>query len=347
MSHCPAHLLPVLRQLSADYFLSGEQVAQRLGCSRATVHNAIQAALGLEFAVHAVRGRGYRLARPVSWLEPARLTAACAADGVTLRVLDSLTSTNAALMAWAAGEGVAAELQITPQRAPHRAAVVAEWQSQGRGRRGRQWLAGLGGGLTFSFLWRSARPAAQLSGLSLAVGVALVRGLRSFGLPAAQVKWPNDIQVGGAKLAGILIELANDKSASDMLAPSSVVIGIGLNVSDGACLTKRLEQPVTDVSAQRAASSGLIDRNELLLHIVRALDVALARFEVAGFAPFQDEWQACHAHQGRPVNILHSQGEVTQGIALGVNHHGALLLETAAGVTALHAGEVSLRAQIL
>jgi BirA family biotin operon repressor/biotin-[acetyl-CoA-carboxylase] ligase len=131
---------------------------------------------------------------------------------------DQLASTNATLLHWAA------------HAAPQRSLVCAEWQGQGRGRRGRSWQSGLGDGLTFSYLWRSARPAAQLSGLSLAVGVALVEGLRAFGLIHAQVKWPNDILIGGAKLAGVLIELASDSLSNDVLAPCSAVIGIGLNL---------------------------------------------------------------------------------------------------------------------
>jgi BirA family biotin operon repressor/biotin-[acetyl-CoA-carboxylase] ligase len=177
-----------------------------------------------------------------------------------LQHFDQIASTNAQMLDWAARDA--------PERAPQRALICAEWQSQGRGRRGRDWYAGLGGGLMFSFLWRSTRPAAQLSGLSLAVGVALVEGLREFGLAGARVKWPNDIQVAGAKLAGVLIELASDKLASDVLAPSTAVIGIGLNVSGGESLSQRVGQPVTDLSAHLSAHLGHVDRNQLLLCLV-------------------------------------------------------------------------------
>lgn len=333
MNLLPAQLLPALRQLSAETFLSGEQIAQRLGCSRATVNNAMRAAREAGITVHAVHGRGYRLASPVSWLDAGRLSPVFAEQGITLRLLDQVASTNALMLEWAA-------LGELP-RAPHRALVSTEWQTHGRGRRGRDWHASLGGGLMFSFLWRSNRPAAQLSGLSLAVGVALVKGLRQMGLVGAEVKWPNDIQIAGAKLAGVLIELASDKLSSDVLGPSTAVIGVGINVAGGEALTGQTGRPVTDLRSHQ----GPVDRNTLLQCLIAELDMNLARFERDGFTAFQADWHACHAHQGQPVSIQPSQGEVISGVALGVDMEGALLLQTHAGLRTFHSGEVSLRAE--
>lgn len=337
MNLLPAQLLPALRQLSAETFLSGEQIAQRLGCSRATVNNAMRAAREAGVDVHAVHGRGYRLASPVSWLDASRLAPVFAAQGITLRHLDQVASTNALMLEWAAsGEA---------PRAPHRALISTEWQARGRGRRGRDWHASLGGGLMFSFLWRSSRPAAQLSGLSLAVGVALVKGLRQMGLAGAEVKWPNDIQIAGAKLAGVLIELASDKFSSDVfvsdvLGPSTAVIGVGINVAGGEELTHQTGRPVTDLRAHQ----GPVDRNMLLQCLIAELDTNLARFERNGFAAFHADWHACHAHQGQPVSIQPGQGAAISGVALGVDTEGALLLQTHAGIRTFHSGEVSLRA---
>jgi BirA family biotin operon repressor/biotin-[acetyl-CoA-carboxylase] ligase len=336
MNVLPLQTLPVLRLLSYDEFFSGEAIAKRLNCSRGTVHNAIRAAQEAGFRVHAVHGRGYRLAAPVSWLDADQLHHEFEQRGIRLQHFDQIASTNAQMLDWAARDA--------PERAPQRALICAEWQSQGRGRRGRDWYAGLGGGLMFSFLWRSTRPAAQLSGLSLAVGVALVEGLREFGLAGARVKWPNDIQVAGAKLAGVLIELASDKLASDVLAPSTAVIGIGLNVSGGEALSQRVGQPVTDLSAHLSAPLGRVDRNELLLRLVTALDSALTLFEREGFAAFHAAWHAIHAHQAQPICLQLGYGEAINGIALGVDAQGALQVETGSGIQTFHSGEVSLRA---
>lgn len=312
----------VLRHLSHDEFVSGAAIARSLGCSRATVHNALQAAAELGVQIHAVQGRGYRLAQPMDWLAPARLTEALAATGMTLRFFERLDSTNTYL------------LEAARNGASHRTVALAEWQTRGRGRRGRSWQTGSGDSLTFSLLWRSQRPVAELSGLSLAVGLMLTRVLWRLGLSQAQVKWPNDIVVQGAKLAGILIELSGD-----MLGPSAAVIGVGINLAGSRALGESLGLPITDL--RRHLES--VDRNALFLELVQALDQGLTRFEEVGFAAFQQAWNEAHAHRNQEVDILTGQAGPISGLALGVDAQGALLLQTPAGLQRFHAGEVSLR----
>ena len=212
--------------------------------------------------------------------------------------------------------------------------AIAEWQTHGRGRRGRTWLAPLGNGLAFSLLWRSGRPAAELSGLSLAVGVSLVGALNGLGLMQAKVKWPNDIIVDGAKLAGVLIELSGD-----MLGPSAAVIGVGINLHGGDELSQFVGQAVTDISSHLDQ----VNRNEVFVTLLTALDEGLARFEHAGFAAFREEWNICHAFHECTVDVLIGQGERITGLAKGVDELGALLLETQGGLRRFHSGEVSLR----
>lgn len=319
--------MEVLRQLSQEEFLSGEAIARQLGCSRATVHNAVREAHDMGIVVHAVKGRGYRLAQSISWLDPIRLEQELALKEIQFHCFEHVGSTNTFLL-HQAGMG-----------APHRTVAATELQSEGRGRRGRSWLTGLGNGLAFSFLWRSGRPAAELSGLSLAVGAILVEALWRMGLTLARVKWPNDIVVEGKgtpKLAGVLIELSGD-----MLGPSAAVIGLGINFMGGDALTRALGQPVTDISTYL----GQVDRNEALLSLLAALDEGLDRFEREGFAAFHEQWEACHAHQGRDVSVLTGHGGRITGQALGVDAYGALLLQTPEGVRRFHSGEVSLRGE--
>jgi len=312
----------VLQRLSHEAFTSGESVASLLGCSRATVHNALQEAGKLGIVVHAVQGRGYRLAAPMDWLDPGRLKASLEARGIHFHYFERTASTNTFLLEEARRDG------------RHRTAAVAEWQTEGRGRRGRSWQGSLGNSLTFSFLWRSARPAAELSGLSLAVGTVLVGALQRLGLGRARVKWPNDIVVEGEKLAGVLIELSGD-----VLGPSAAVIGVGINLRGSESLTQALGQPVTDLCRHL----GQVDRNALFLALVQSLDESLALFEREGFAPFHRAWDGCHAHHEQQVDILSGPGERISGVALGVDEQGALLLKTPAGVRRFHSGEVSLR----
>ncbi len=319
-------MMRVLRELSAARFRSGEEIAQRLSLSRATVHNVLAEARALGLELHSVTGRGYRLVEPVVWLDEEVLQAALGPRGFGIRVADQVDSTNARLLQQAR-EGLA-----------HKQALVAEWQQAGRGRRGRSWQAVPGGALLFSVLWRFDRPIAALSGLSLVVGLALVRALRGMGLAEAEMKWPNDILWRGRKLAGLLIELEGD-----MLSPGSAVIGLGLNIRLPDAMKGSIDQPVADLFE----ALGEIDRNRILTAILVALDSTLVEFELGGFSDLKAEWQRAHAYQGQAVRVLRGSteapGEVLHGVVHGVDNQGALLLDTPQGRMTLHSGEVTVR----
>lgn len=310
----------VLKLLSAEAFRSGEEISDALGLSRASVHNLVERARRLGVEIHAVRGRGYRLAVPYSWLDQDALAAA-ERHGFEVALQGDVDSTNSRLLA------------LAQQGQAHKSVLAAEWQSGGRGRRGRHWQASLGGGLTFSLLWRFNRPLTALSGLSLAIGVGLARALRGLGLAGVGVKWPNDILVDGAKLAGILIE-----THGDMLGAATAVIGIGLNVRPQTVQADYAATSVEEVLGRP------VDRNALLLALLHELDTVLKTFDGQGFAPFRDEWQALHVWQGRPVRVLAGPAPALEGTAVGVDEAGVLLLATADGVRAIHSGEVSVRA---
>ena len=316
-------LLAVLGLLNADRFISGEAIAARVGISRAAVHGLVRQAAAHGVHVHSVRGRGYRLARPLELLDEGRLAASLAPLGLHVLCLPEVDSTNARLLALATGG------------APHGTLLAAEWQTCGRGRRGRHWLGVLGASLAFSLLWRFERPLAQLSGLSLAVGVALVRAMRALGAAGVGLKWPNDVLLGEDKLAGILIELSGD-----MLGPAAAVIGIGINLRAGEQLTGQLRVPVADLET---ACGRRLDRNAALAAVARELAGVLEVFDRHGFAAFRDEWLAWHAWQGRPVDVLGADGRVLQGLAVGVDDQGALLLDTGGGIQPILSGDLSLR----
>lgn len=316
--------LAVLRLLRPDAFRSGEEISRRLGLSRASVHNAVMRARELGTEIHAVRGQGYRLARPCTWLDAERLQTALGKRGFSIAVHDQVDSTNSRLLA------------LSQEGAAHKTVLAAEWQSGGRGRRGRTWHGQLGGSLTFSLLWRFNRPLTGLSGLSLVVGLALARVVRELGAPAG-VKWPNDLLVDGRKLAGILIE-----TQGDMLGAASAVIGIGVNVQAGAEVAAAAGAALTDLG-ELLDPNPPPDRNRLLAAILAGLDRLLPEFDRDGFAPFVAAWQDAHVWQDRTVCAQHPSGTAQCGRARGVDADGALLLETAGGIVRIHAGEVSLR----
>jgi len=313
----------VLRELSAAEFRSGEAIAARLAISRASVHNAVNEARALGVEIHAVRGRGYRLGRPFDWLDCARMQQEGRAANFKVDCVDQVDSTNSRLLAMAAGPDM------------HRRVLVTEWQSAGRGRRGRRWLAAPGDSLTFSVLWRFQRPLTALSGLSLAVGLALWRVLRGFGLGGLSLKWPNDLLLDEGKLAGILIE-----TQGDVLSGATAVIGIGLNVRARLALRAEAAQPLAALADRMPE---VPTRSELMLSLLESLDSVLSRFDATGFAPFVDEWIEAQAWTGRSVELVEAGDVRYSGILVGVDALGQLIIDTPAGRRTIHSGELSLR----
>lgn len=217
--------------------------------------------------------------------------------------------------------------------APSGTVIVADRQSAGRGRRGRSWFSEPEASLTFSLLWRFSGPLARLSGLSLAVGVGLARGLENLGAQGICLKWPNDVLLrdGYAKLAGILVELSADRRGTQ------AIIGIGLNLAPPA---GELPQPAAGLNQALNAAP---ERHAVLAAILLELHRVLETFAVDGFLGLKTAWQERHAWQGEPVQILGESSAPLIGRCLGADDDGALLLETASGVERIFSGDVSVR----
>jgi BirA family transcriptional regulator, biotin operon repressor / biotin---[acetyl-CoA-carboxylase] ligase len=227
-------------------------------------------------------------------------------------VVAECASTNTLLLARAEG-------------APSGTVLVAERQTAGRGRMGRQWHAEPEASLTFSLLYKLPRGAVP-SGLSLAVGVAIAEAMRGLDVDGVALKWPNDILRHGRKVAGVLIELSG----------SSAVIGIGINMHLPVDLPD-------DVRASAAALDVDMDRNQLLARLLIALHGVLDTFGSGGFAALRDRWTALNAYAGAPVRVISEFAVPVEGICMGVDVDGALLLETAVCVQRIISGDVSLR----
>jgi BirA family biotin operon repressor/biotin-[acetyl-CoA-carboxylase] ligase len=330
MSSMNTLTFPILKLLADGKFHSGEAIAQHFNVSRTTVWNALQHAEQLDIEVFSVRGRGYKLPQAVTLLDEQAILNAIGKQNTTfkLELHDYIESTNTYLM------------QKVSTHQAHATCVAAHLQSQGRGRRGRTWHAGLGASLTFSLLWRFQCGAAALSGLSLAVGIALMRTLHEIGVTRAQLKWPNDVLIVNKnqqreKLAGILIELHGD-----MDGPSAAVIGIGINLNLPASIKQQIDQPVTDLAS---ASAQEIDPNTLLGALLTHLAAVLHDFEQRGFANLRDEWTEHHAYHLQQVRMLMPDGGETVGVVQGIAEDGTLIVETSSGLQRFVSGEISLR----
>ncbi|MEQ1773587.1 MAG: biotin--[acetyl-CoA-carboxylase] ligase [Burkholderiales bacterium] len=315
----------VLRQLADGEFRSGAALGQASGMSRASVWNAVQEIEAAGIDVFSVRGRGYRLAQPLSMLDENNVLQWLGETApFNLKIIDEAASTNTLL------------LQQAQAGVPHASVIAAEWQCAGRGRMNRPWHAAVGGALTFSVLWRFSQGAATLAGLSLAVGLAVVRALEAIGVSGAGLKWPNDVLWRRRKIAGILIEMQGEA-----LGPSAVVIGVGINVRLLPETNTRIDQAAADLETILGQT---VDRNRLLAVLLTELNRVLLEFERAGFQSFREDWQRRHVHQGCAVRLTLPNGARESGVARGVGADGSLLLETARGMRPFHSGDVSLRA---
>ncbi|MFZ2853540.1 MAG: biotin--[acetyl-CoA-carboxylase] ligase [Rhodocyclaceae bacterium] len=241
-------------------------------------------------------------------------------------------------------------LERAAHGAPAGSVIVADRQSAGRGRRGRNWLSSPESSLTFSLLWRFDGGVERLAGLSLAVGVAVARALDACGAEGIALKWPNDILFSAtgtdAKLGGILVELQMERQMERQANRRSMlaVIGIGLNLQLPAASAGH-EAFVYPVAALAQALPQLPDRHDLLAQLLIELAAVLDVFSHAGFAALRDDWQVVHAWQDRSVRLLRDGAVEKEGVCRGADADGALLIETASGVERCLSGDLSLRAR--
>jgi BirA family biotin operon repressor/biotin-[acetyl-CoA-carboxylase] ligase len=321
--------IEMLRMLGGTEFVSGQVIASKLGISRAAVWKRIGKLRESGVRIERQRGRGYRLASPIEPLDGSAILDGLAPDMkariLRIEIFPSVASTSGLLL-----ERLRSGSEV------HGIFVFAEQQTRGRGRRGRQWISPFGRNIYFSFGWMFDHGVARLGGLSLVIGIAVVRALRRFGLADVRLKWPNDLVVGGAKLAGILVDIDGDSSG-----PVSAVIGIGVNCSMPSEFGKEIDQNWTDIEAHCTVA---ISRNALAAQLLSSCVEALDEFCTRGFSPFLPEWNRMDALKGRSVEVAYASGPL-RGLARGVDETGALLLETGDHVVSLSGGEVTVRSR--
>lgn len=319
----------LLHCLSDGEFHSGEALGASLGISRMAVWKHLKGLreAGLEFEI--VRGKGYRLARPRELLDAAQIRSALASETRDvlgdIEVFLELDSTSNWLRERAQQDAASASV------------CLAEMQHGGRGRHGRQWVSPFAANLYLSLLWRSDQCAASLGGLSLAAGIGLMRCLQHFGVHQAGLKWPNDVLVDGAKLAGILVDVSGEVSG-----PCTVVIGVGINVDMPPGAATGIAQAWTDLNS--LTGSAVVSRNRLAATLLDELLPVLQAFDAGGLQPFMEEWRQHDMLAGQPVNVSLPDRTVS-GRACGIDATGALLVETVAGRKRFAAGEASLRSR--
>lgn len=322
----------LIAALADGRFHTGDALGDQFGVTKAAVWKAVRKLREYHLDVHSVRGKGYRLSEPLCLLNAesiqAQLSPARREQLAGLELLHSIDSTNSHALRRVQSGG----LDLSAGRCW---ACLAESQSAGKGRRGRHWVSPFGHNVYLSLVREFSNGAAALDGLSLVAGLAVVTALTDKGYRGLQLKWPNDVILGGRKLAGILLEVSGDVSGL-----CHVVIGIGLNLRSSHVGMESIDQPwvaLDQIGFQRSR------RNELVGVIMNKLLTSLHMFEHSGFAPFMGRWREFDATYGREI-ALHTAAGVVHGRGVGVNQSGALLMETTDGaVRTFHGGEVSLR----
>jgi len=325
---------PAVLDLLADgQWHSGVALGDALAVSRAAVWKQVRALRILGLTVVAERRRGYRLERPLDVLRAASIRSALVpATRQALELLDVLvvtTSTNE-------------YLTLRPAPPPGRMwAAVAEYQTSGRGRRGRRWLSPPGHGVCLSVSWCFESAPQDLPALSLVVGVAVCDGLKSLGVDGVQLKWPNDVMAAGGKLGGILVEVSGESGG-----PLRVVIGIGLNVRPVPGIAAALRDEggnVPAVALDELLAGGCLDRNTLVGALLNELHASLQTFLHGGWPDALSVWRRCDYLLGRLVVVTRG-AETLQGVARGIADDGSLLVEAGGRILPVVAGDVTLRA---
>jgi len=316
--------LALLELLADARFHSGSELARSLGIAPTTVWKQVRALEDMGIEIYAVRGRGYRLAQPLERLDASAIRARLATEPCTVppavHVLEQVDSTS---------EWLAQRAEHTPDGT----VCLAEQQLAGRGRRGRTWASPFGRNVYLSILWRI--PTRRVSGLSIAMGVAVAEACESLGAAPIGLKWPNDVVGPAGKVGGVLVDLSSRSPET-----STAIVGIGLNVDMPARLRAAIGQPVSDLNELARAR---LSRNALAAAIVDRVRAALSLFVREGLAPFRPRFERRDASRDQQVSVEEG-GRVSVGRARGIDEHGALMLETAEGIARIQSGDVSLRA---
>jgi BirA family biotin operon repressor/biotin-[acetyl-CoA-carboxylase] ligase len=316
--------------MSDGRYHSGADLGALLGVSRTAVWKHLQKLEGLGLPLETVKGKGYRVPGGVELLQKAVIESSLDAPARSflseLDIVHSVDSTSTRAMNRVAEGGA------------HGYVCLAEHQAQGRGRRGRTWVSPFGQNLYLSAVVEFTEGAAALEGLSLAVGVGLIRAMRGVGVTDVGLKWPNDVLHDGRKLAGILLEMTGDPSGV-----CQVVVGVGVNVAMTADVSGQIDQPWIDLLSLNPDLS----RNEFAAALLNHLLPLLQGFHSNGFADYQKEWEALSVYSGNLVRLQTGGAGFVEGVVLGVTQAGALRLEVAGEEQVFSGGEISLRPVVL
>lgn len=306
-------------------FLSGEEISNRLSISRTAVWKQINQLRELGYEFEAVSRKGYRLIyKPDSYnqediLQHVKTTV----FGRKIHLLESAFSTQMEA------------IQLAEEGADAGTLVIADMQTNGRGRLGRNWFSPAGKGIWMSLILRPELPIRQMPQLTLLTGVAVCSAIRNVTGLTAGLKWPNDILIEGRKICGILLEAATE---DNQVRYCIAGIGIDVNMSEQD-YPEELRSIATSLKMEAGSS---VSRSRLIGEVMNELEKRYIQYEQEGFSPILKEWEALSASIGKQVRSV-SLHDVIEGTAIGLDESGGLIVLTNEGrQTTIFSGEVEI-----
>lgn len=320
----------ILHKLSSGEFCSGEMLGQRFGVSRSAIAKHVKSLQALGLDIFSVTGKGYKLAHEIRLFEKEALLEKLPSykpdDIHLIPVVDSTSDYLKQLLS----DNVDIKQGTL---------CLAEAQTAGRGRQGKRWVSPFGCSLYCSFYWQFNGGFQAVSGLSLAIGLAVVETLKQLGAKDLGLKWPNDIYHQGKKLAGILVDVDGQIHGN-----CQCVIGLGINMALPNNV-ESIDQPWSDLSQ---ALDVIPDKNHLAAALIEALNRTMEQFQEHGLKPFVEKWNEFDVFSDSEVALIMGENRIV-GIAKGIDNTGAVKLEITDEqgqkvIRSFFGGEISVRA---
>ena len=302
-------ILGALREMH-DEFTSGEELSEALDVSRTMVWKHIESLRGEGYIIESITGTGYKLVAVPDLLLPAEIGKDLKTDfiGKQIHYFDELDSTSLK------AKEIAAE-------SANGTVVIAERQSEGRGRMGREWHSPPGG-IYLSIILKPDIPPDLVHRLTLVAGVATAEVLSEMGV-AAEIKWPNDLLIGEKKVCGILTEVD-----AEMDATNYVIIGIGINANTELDLLPAITR--LRVTSLEEDLGRRVDRVAITRKLLERFEEYYVTFLKGDFPRILRYWREHSATIGRRVRIV-TRWRTIEGEAVGIDHDGALIVELDGG----------------
>jgi len=296
-----------------DDFVEGGVLCDKLDVPRAELLKRIDSLRARGYVIQASGGRGYRLVEVPDSLGEREIEPLLASGelGRKIHSYAELESTNDEAH------------RLADDGALHGEVVIADVQTKGRGRRGRTWVSPKGKAVTMSIILRPSLPPARAPEITLVAAVAVCEAARELGAASARIKWPNDIECRGRKLAGVLTEL---RAETDRVRHA--VLGLGFNVS--------MEMHDFPQELRASATSLLVETGEktprpvACARLLEHLEEWLSLHETEGFGPVRDRWRDLSSTLGRTVRVT-GEGDPVEGTAADLDEDGALILRATSG----------------